>query len=215
MGNPLMNHYTYFLTAKEPFNGMKYYIGVRSCKNSPEEDKYLSSSKVIKRNKIAVDKHILATWDTRQEAISHEILLHDCFDVAVNKEFFNQALQTTIGFDTSGKVSAFKGKHHTESSKAQLRAKRSGMKLPEEWKRNIGLSGLGRQYLKISCPKCYKIGGINLMKRWHFDNCTGAEKHMARISVNGKRLYLGTFPTKEQAKMTVENYLRSTQCLAL
>ena len=212
MGDSLMNHYTYFLTAKEPFNGMKYYIGVRSCKNSPEEDKYLGSSKIIKNNKIAVNKHILATWKTREEALSHEILLHDCFNVAINKEFFNQAAQTAVGFDTTGKPSSFKGKHHTDEAKAQLRFKRSGMKLPEEWKRNIGLSGLGRQYLKISCPKCNKIGGINLMKRWHFDNCTGAEKHMARVSVNGERLYLGTFPTKEQAKLVVDNYLRSMQC---
>jgi hypothetical protein len=116
-----MNHYTYFLTAKEPFNGMKYYIGVRSCKNSPEEDKYLGSSKVIKRNKIAVDKHILATWDSRKEAVSHEILLHDCFNVAVNKEFFNQALQTAVGFDTLGMLSPMKGKKHTTETIDKMR----------------------------------------------------------------------------------------------
>jgi len=100
---------------------MKYYIGVRSCKVNPEEDKYLSSSKVIKRNKIAVDKHILATWETRQEAVSHEILLHDCFDVAVNPEFFNQATQTAVGFDTSGKPSSFKGKQHTLKTIGKMR----------------------------------------------------------------------------------------------
>jgi gas vesicle protein len=116
-----MNHYTYFLTAKEPFNGMKYYIGVRSCKNSPEEDKYLGSSRVIKRNKIAVDKHILATWDSRKKAVSHEILLHDCFNVAVNKEFFNQALQTAVGFDTSGMLSPMKGKKHTTETIDKMR----------------------------------------------------------------------------------------------
>ena len=116
-----MNHYTYFLTAKEPFNGMKYYIGVRSCKVTPEEDKYLGSSKVIKRNKIAVDKHILATWDTRQEAVSHEILLHNCFDVAVNPKFFNQATQTAVGFDTSGKPSPMKGKQHTLETIGKMR----------------------------------------------------------------------------------------------
>ena len=116
-----MHHYTYFLTAKEPFNGMKYYIGVRSCKINPEEDKYLSSSKVIKRNKIAVDKHILSTWNTRQEAVSHEILLHDCFNVAINKEFFNQALQTAVGFDTSGMLSPMKGKQHTNETIEKMR----------------------------------------------------------------------------------------------
>ena len=116
-----MHHYTYFLTAKEPFNGMKYYIGVRSCKVNPEEDKYLSSSKVIKRNKIAVDKHILATWNTRQEAVSHEILLHDCFNVSTNKEFFNQSKQTALGFDTTGMLSPMKGKKHTLEAIEKMR----------------------------------------------------------------------------------------------
>ena len=116
-----MNHYTYFLTAKEPFNGMKYYIGVRSCKVNPEEDKYLGSSKVIKRNKIAVDKHILATWNTRQEAVSHEILLHDCFNVSTNKEFFNQSKQTALGFDTTGMLSPMKGKKHTLEAIEKMR----------------------------------------------------------------------------------------------
>ena len=116
-----MNHYTYFLTAKEPFNGMKYYIGVRFCKVNPEEDKYLGSSRVIKQNKIAVDKHILATWDTRQEAVSHEILLHDCFNVSTNKEFFNQSKQTALGFDTTGMLSPMKGKKHTLEAIEKMR----------------------------------------------------------------------------------------------
>ena len=116
-----MNHYTYFLTAKEPFNGMKYYIGVRSCKSNPEEDKYMGSSKIIKRNKVAVDKHILATWNSRKEAVSHEILLHECFDVALNKEFFNQAIQTSTGFDTTGKPSSMKGKKHTLKTIEKMR----------------------------------------------------------------------------------------------
>jgi hypothetical protein len=24
---------------------------------------------------------------------------------------------------------------------------------------------------KVSCPHCTKVGGIGVMKRWHFDNC--------------------------------------------
>ena len=132
-----MNHYTYFLTAKEPFNGMKYYIGVRSCKVNPEEDKYLSSSKVIKRNKIAVDKHILATWETRQEAVSHEILLHDCFNVSTNKEFFNQSKQTALGFDTTGMLSPMKGKKHTLEAIEKMRE--SKLNQSDETKQKIFL----------------------------------------------------------------------------
>jgi hypothetical protein len=126
-----MNHYTYFLTAKEPFEGMKYYIGVRSCECAPEEDEYMGSSRVIKRNKVAVDKHILATWSTREEAVSHEILLHECFDVARNGEFFNQAKQKTTGFDTTG-VRYTGIKRHTPEGIKKLRNYRANQVIPKE-----------------------------------------------------------------------------------
>jgi hypothetical protein len=29
----------------------------------------------------------------------------------------------------------------------------------------------GKPKQKIECPHCHKIGGINMMKRWHFENC--------------------------------------------
>ena len=28
--------------------------------------------------------------------------------------------------------------------------------------------------VKITCPHCGKVGGIAIMKRWHFDNCKSA-----------------------------------------
>jgi hypothetical protein len=125
-----MNHYTYFLTAKEPFEGMKYYIGVRSCECAPEEDEYMGSSRVIKRNKVAVDKHILATWSTREEAVSHEILLHECFDVALNGEFFNQAKQKTTGFDTTGMKFKFNVEYTPERREQMRKAAKKRMEDP-------------------------------------------------------------------------------------
>jgi len=29
----------------------------------------------------------------------------------------------------------------------------------------------GKKKLQVECPYCKKTGGINMMKRWHFDNC--------------------------------------------
>lgn len=142
-----MSHYTYFLTAKEPYQGMKYYIGVRSCNGKPEEDSYVCSSKIIKRNKIKVSKQVLAVWSSRKEALSHEILLHDCFDVAKNPEFFNQAKQTTFGFDANGKVSPMKGKNHTEEANQKNRLAHLGKKAKpcsEEKKKKISLANKGR-----------------------------------------------------------------------
>jgi len=208
-----MNHYTYFLTAKELFNGMKYYIGVRSCKSNPEEDKYLGSSKVIKRNKIAVDKHILATWNSRKEAVSHEILLHECFDVALNKEFFNQAIQTSTGFDTTGKVSSFKGKKHTAQSIEKNRLSHIGKKFSEATKQLKSIKMVGYKHLKVTCPSCGKVGGETGMKKHHFDKCTGVRPFRASVCVNGKTKHLGYFSTKEEAKMAQQNFW-SNQCQA-
>jgi len=201
-----MNHYTYFLTAKEPFNGMKYYIGVRSCKNSPEEDKYLGSSKVIKRNKIAVDKNILATWETRQEAVSHEILLHDCFDVAVNKEFFNQAKQTSVGFDTTGMPSHQTGKPLSLEAKQKISIANSGRKRSEETKKAQSKKMVGFKHLEVTCPHCNTIGGATVMKKHHFDRCTGVRPFKAAVCVNGKTKHLGYFSTKIEAKMAQQQY---------
>lgn len=129
-----MNHYTYFLTAKEPHQGMKYYIGVRSCKVNPEEDKYFGSSKLMKSLKIESNKQILGVWTSRKEALDHEILLHDCFDVAKNKQFFNQVKQTATGFDTTGMTSPMKGKRHTLEAKLSNSLAHKGRKSPMKGK---------------------------------------------------------------------------------
>jgi len=102
-----MNHYTYMITLKEPTDARRMYIGVRSCKGTPASDWYFGSSRDLKKwiaeNGVdKIDKQVLALWSTRQEAISHEMLLHDCFDVVRNKEFWNKAKQTTTGFDRTG-----------------------------------------------------------------------------------------------------------------
>lgn len=201
-----MHHYTYFLTAKEPFNGMKYYIGVRSCKANPEEDKYLSSSKVIKRNKIAVDKHILATWDTRQEAVNHEILLHSCFNVAVNPEFFNQAKQTSIGFDTAGTIGHNAGKKLSPERVEKLRQANIGRKHTEENKKLRSVKMVGFKHKQITCPVCNKTGGETGMKKHHFEKCTGLRPFRASAFDNGKTKHLGYFATKVEANTARELY---------
>jgi len=194
-----MNHYTYFLTAKEPFNGMKYYIGVRSCKSNPEEDKYMGSSKIIKRNKVAVDKHILATWNSRKEAVSHEILLHECFDVALNKEFFNQSLQTAVGFDTSGKPSPMKGKKHTAETIEKMRE--SSLKQTAETRQKIsntlkghiawnkGISPTSDAKEKMRQAKLGKICSLE-----HRDNISKAKRNISeetrkRLSESAKKYW--------------------------
>ena len=130
-----MYHYTYLIENK--INGKKY-IGVRSCQNDPSTDFYWSSSKSLKHeiNLIGRDnfrKIILDIFATRKEAVSNEIELHQFYDVGNNPDFYNNAKQTSTGFDTTGMPSPVKGVAKTpEQKKKQSKI----MKLKSKGKNN-------------------------------------------------------------------------------
>jgi hypothetical protein len=122
-----MYHYTYRLTLSNNTDSKKYYIGARSCTEYPTKDSYFGSCKTLlawikEHGAEGIVKEILAIYGKRQDAIEHEINLHNYFDVAKNVEFWNKAKQTSVGFDTSGT--------HIPKS--------------EEHKRKIGLAHKGR-----------------------------------------------------------------------
>ena len=149
-------HYTYMITLKEPTDSRKFYVGVRSCKCKPSEDNYFGSSRSlsawIKQNgKDCVDKQILAVWDSRADAVRHEMLLQDCFDVVKNPEFWNKAKQTAVGFDTTGLSSAPWNKGYPSKYKGAKRPQVSeklkgannpwfGKPSPMRGKKNLGAS---------------------------------------------------------------------------
>lgn len=110
-----MNHYVYLLIHDQ--TGLMY-IGARSCKGSPEEDSYMSSSSLGKAYCSNCDKLVLATFTTRAEAVSYEIYLHKLFDVGVNPLFFNKSKQTSSKFDTTGTTVVFTESHRRNLSKA-------------------------------------------------------------------------------------------------
>jgi len=58
----------------------------------------------------------------------------------------------------------------------------------------------GYKHKTVTCPNCNTSGGETSMKRWHFEKCRGIKKFKARVTVNGKRFYLGKYATKEDAK---------------
>ena len=100
-----MNNYVYLIT--NITNDIKY-IGVRSCRCDPIDDiNYWSSSKYVKE---AITEHginnftksIIVVFDTREEAVNEEIRLHKLYDVAINENYYNKAIQTSTSFDTSG-----------------------------------------------------------------------------------------------------------------
>jgi len=104
----LLFHYTYRIT-NILIN--KHYYGVRTSKINPKLDlgtKYFSSSSdkdFISEQKLNPQNFkykVIRVFDTRREAMSLEIKLHDKFEVAVNENFYNKAKATSTSFDITG-----------------------------------------------------------------------------------------------------------------
>jgi len=126
---------------------------------------------------------ILAYWDTEKEAFEHEKVLIDSF--------------VYMGYPLVNLTKGGKGPYgivFTEKRKQYLRTKLTGLK-----------------HEKITCPKCKKTGGVTSMKRWHFDKCTGNKQFKARTTINGKRIYLGYFETKDQVDAAIQNAKQGVQ----
>lgn len=144
-----MYHYTYLLLHKT--TGMRY-IGVRSSEVPPLQDiHYWGSSRHIPLDvKTTHLKIILKEFTSREEAVKHEILLHDLNNVAASPSFYNKAKQTSTTFDTSGttlteehkqKCSiALKGKTHTQETKDKLSKLLKGRVFSEESKQRMSES---------------------------------------------------------------------------
>lgn len=137
-----MFHYTYQVTVSNPTDARRFYIGVRSSNVKPEDDVYFGSCRPFKKwqsiNGIdGLVKQVLAVWPTREEALLHEILLHDCFNVAINPEFWNQAKQKVVLFDTSGTT-------QSEELKLQKSLKTKGIPKSDEHKAKISLALKGK-----------------------------------------------------------------------
>lgn len=100
-------HYVYKIEHKI---SKKKYIGARSCNKEPILDllKYQSSSSdkefknELKTNPNMFDFEVLDIFNNRDDAVRLEILLHNVFDVVINKRFYNKAKQTSTGFSTLG-----------------------------------------------------------------------------------------------------------------
>lgn len=88
-------HYVYY--SYEPWG--RGYIGKRSSDAPPNQDPYMGSY----RDKTfrPTEKIILACFETQEEALQAEILLHNFYQVDQNSHFANQAKQLSTGFQSS------------------------------------------------------------------------------------------------------------------
>ena len=87
-----------------------------------------------------------------------------------------------------GSLNPFYGKSHTEENIKLFSQKQQGINNSfykkthsEESKQRISNSNKGKIKPTSQCPHCDKIGGINAMPRWHFDNCKELKHDSRRI----------------------------------
>jgi len=109
-----------------------------------------------------------------------------------------------IGSYTRGMTAHNKGKPIHPNLLAASRKAQLGRIQSDEERHKKSLANKGRVFEKVICPNCQKEGGITSMKRWHFDNCTGNKIFTARVTIDGKRIFLGSFTTKELANIAIE-----------
>lgn len=91
------------------------------------------------------------------------------------------------------------GKSLSPESIEKMRQKKVGQKHSAETIEKRRQKMIGHQYEKIECPKCKVHISINMAKRYHFDNCKGLRPYKARVTIDGKRVFLGSFETKDLA----------------
>ena len=186
-----MNHYTYMLTNAIPVKGMMYYIGVRSCKCLPEDDKYFGSCDSFvewqkKNGTHTIEKRIVATFANRKSAIEHEIKLHNLYDVARNKQFWNKAKQTAVGFDTTGipvsdearlkKSIKTKGVPKSNEHKRKIAEAHKGKTKSESHKKALSIAKTG--------TICHENTRIAASKKWK--GVPKSDEHKKKISAANK-----------------------------
>lgn len=77
------------------------------------------------------------------------------------------------------KFAANKGKKLNQNQREALLKSRLGIPLTDECKAKISAANKGKKRNLIECPRCGKVGGAGIMKRWHFDNCQAMETIIA------------------------------------
>ena len=158
-------HYIYILI--DQYN--KKYGGVRTCEGTPEKDEYMGSSSLVNKaieNGNPFTKHIIKTFDTRDEANEYEEAWLTRMNAGYNDEWYNQtngsknfcSYGNTFSEEHKRKISEAnkgrtgpnkgkKGKKHTEEAKRKMSEAKKGIKrrpFSEEHKRKMSEARKGR-----------------------------------------------------------------------
>jgi hypothetical protein len=173
------HHYVYF-SYEEWGRG---YIGSRSCRCLPEEDtQYFGSfrDKTFRPK----EKIILQTFETREDALQAEVILHDFYEVHINPHFANKAKQTSKKFYCNQSPMLGKtGEKHF----------RFGKSLSLDHRKNLSKSKIGKPGMKGERHPMYG--------RSHSEET----KEKMRISRVGKKPCLGHKHSEETKQKLSEN----------
>ena len=101
-----------------------------------------------------------------------------------------------------------KGKKLSVKHCANLSISHTGITQSDATKQKRNEKLVGYKHKTVVCPHCNTAGGETTMKRWHFEKCKGAKIHRARVTINGKRVDLGRFDSKESVKIAINNFLK-------
>lgn len=187
----------------EFYIGSKYAVGA-----TPENTMgYLGSPKgkqercirykyLITNEKHLLDKIIIGVFDTKEDALSCEIEMHQkLFDDIL---CLNGAKQTSTKFsivfekekhpmfgkivsaDSRQKMRLAKlGKirgSHTYERRQKIKLAQVGRKFTEEHRSKLKIAAATRVNKIVTCPHCSKQGGGSNITRYHFDNCAHKEQ---------------------------------------
>jgi hypothetical protein len=71
----------------------------------------------------------------------------------------------------SDTIKGKKRKPLSKEHKQKISESEKGKKISDESRQKMSIARRGIPKSKLICPHCSKEGGINNMKRWHFENC--------------------------------------------
>lgn len=166
----------------------KWYIGSRTKNKCHINDGYICSSKVV-NPMINSNPH---NWTHRILVVGNPKYIREIeaiylkkLDAKNNPMSYNQhngdGNFSRIGIIPSMETRAKIGeasRNRSAETRAKLSAANKKRIVSAETRAKISASmqgktytSLRREYKKVMCPHCGKNGGINNMKRWHFDNC--------------------------------------------
>lgn len=197
----------FFTYAHYKPEGGLFYIGKGKRKRAYSMDRRNSHWQNIVNKYGRPHVELLACWDTETEALDHEKLLISCFrDMG-----YKLANKAEGGTGASGYKFTDDQKKNLSLAHIGQVAWNKGLKgVQTAWNKGQKLHPNAYKALtkKVQCPQCGKIGQIGGMKRFHMDNCGVVNSYPARVTVNGNRIQIGRFKTKEEAKMAQINYYK-------